>query len=79
MSIEGIVHVIDDDDAVRQSLAFLLGAGAIAASAKVEDLLFGRLGKVKLALALPEGGRLAAGLPADVRAGGLDLERHRRL
>jgi CubicO group peptidase (beta-lactamase class C family) len=44
---------------VGLSLAFLLGAGALAASAaKVEDLLFGRLGKVKLALALPVIGAL---------------------
>ena len=44
---------------VGLSLAFLLAVGAIAASAaKVEDLLFGRLGKVKLALALPVLGAL---------------------
>ena len=44
---------------VGLSLAFLAGAGAIAASAaKVEDLLYNRLGKLEVALALPVIGAL---------------------
>jgi CubicO group peptidase (beta-lactamase class C family) len=47
--------------AVGMSVAFLAGAGAIAASAaKVEDLLYNRLGKLELALALPVIGALLA-------------------
>jgi two-component system, LuxR family, response regulator FixJ len=33
MESEPIVHVIDDDDAARQSLAFLLGSAQFAARA----------------------------------------------
>jgi two-component system response regulator FixJ len=30
MAVEAVVHIIDDDDAVRQSLAFLLGTAGVA-------------------------------------------------
>jgi hypothetical protein len=47
--------------AVGMSLAFLAGVGAIAASAaNVQDLLYNRLGKLQVALALPLLGALLA-------------------